>query len=695
MKSSQFLVPLIIVMAAVLLATACQSSPSADGQQTSAAESMLSTAVENRDYQWLLVMTDSLGKRHAISDAAADYYRGIAYSYLGQLRNAENAWMRVVSQPRHSEADLTYYYESAASLAGLMVNRRNYEGALRVAVPAVKMMEDTKSTQNIIHALLHESIGRCQMNLERDAEADENFGHAFDMYMEEVAVDEGAEPLRHAIVCVYNTTLGYLHAKRYKEARLWTHRADSLAALYAQKSDANQAFAQRVKASLLLQNAVSLEGEGQTQKAAQFYHDYQQTPYGQSEDGLIDGTSYLMVARRLDEAAKSYELLTPVLGKWGMDYTLDNVQGFLFPKFRANIGAGRKDSALAVALQTFELLDSAIEHAKKSDAAELATVYETQQKETEIARQQADLSRQRWIGTLAASLLLTAFFVFYILYRRRAQRRLAVTHERLQDTFNELQTAYDQLQKTTEAKERMEGELRIARDIQLSMVPSVFPEHEKLDLYASMVAAKHVGGDLYDYVLLGNHLYFCLGDVAGKGVPASLVMAQTTRLFRSLATQETLPAQIAQRINTEMTQHHSAHGMFVTMFIGLLDLQTGRLQYCNAGHNPPVLGGDTAGGSFLEMESNAPVGLWEELEYVGEEIASIKGRPLFIYSDGLTEAENPSLEQFGEERLLEVLHHTRFHSAHQVIERLTEEVERHRQGQEPNDDMTMMCLKLY
>ena len=147
-----------------------------------------------------------------------------------------------------------------------------------------------------------------------------------------------------------------------------------------------------------------------------------------------DGTSYLMVARRLDEAAKSYELLTPVLGKWGMDYTLDNVQGFLFPKFRANIGAGRKDSALAVALQTFELLDSAIEHAKKSDAAELATVYETQQKETEIARQQADLSRQRWIGTLAASLLLTAFFVFYIIYRRRAQRRLAVTHERLQDT---------------------------------------------------------------------------------------------------------------------------------------------------------------------------------------------------------------------------------------------------------------------
>lgn len=272
------------------------------------------------------------------------------------------------------------------------------------------------------------------------------------MYMEEVASHDNAEPLRHAIVCVYNTTLSYLHAKQYKEALIWTCRADSLVSLYEQKEDANTAFSNRVRASLMLQHAVSLEGEGRSAEAAAYYNDYLQTPYGMSEDGSVDATSYLMVARHFDEAAKNYELLDAMLNKWGVEYSLDNIQGFLFPKFRANFEAGRRDSALMVASQTFELLDSAIEKAKVSEAAELAIVYETQQKETEIARQQAELSRQRWIGTLAASLLLTLFFVFYILHRRRAQCRLAAAHGRLLDTFDELQTAYDQLRETTEAK---------------------------------------------------------------------------------------------------------------------------------------------------------------------------------------------------------------------------------------------------
>ena len=685
---------MVAILAGMVLTNACSPSHSSKKKQQVPAKEQLEAALSGGDFPRLLVLADSLCQANVISKVAADYYRGTAYSYQGQLRKAEDCWMEVVTRQQHSDDDLSYYYQSAASLAGLWANERNYEGALRVAVPAVKRIEDSNSDMNIIHAMLHESIGRCQMNLERAEEADENFDHAYDMYMEEVASHDNAEPLRHAIVCVYNTTLSYLHAKRYKEALIWTCRADSLVSLYEQKEDANTAFSNRVRASLMLQHAVSLEGEGRSAEAAAYYNDYLQTPYGMSEDGSVDATSYLMVARHFDEAAKNYELLDAMLNKWGVEYSLDNIQGFLFSKFRANFEAGRRDSALMVASQTFELLDSAIEKAKVSEAAELAIVYETQQKETEIARQQAELSRQRWIGTLAASLLLTLFFVFYILHRRRAQRRLAAAHGRLLDTFDELQTAYDQLRETTEAKEMMESELRVARDIQLSMVPSVFPDREGLDLYASMVAAKHVGGDLYDYVLLGNCLYFCVGDVSGKGVPASLVMAQTTRLFRSLATQEYLPAQIAQRINTEMTECSSSHGMFVTMFIGLLDLTTGRLQFCNSGHNPPVLGGGEEGGVFLKMESNAPVGLWEELEYVGEEIANIKGCPLFVYSDGLTEAENPLQEQFGEERLIESLQKTRFRSARQVIEHLTEEVARYRDGAEPNDDVTMLCLKL-
>ena len=171
-------------------------------------------------------------------------------------------------------------------------------------------------------------------------------------------------------------------------------------------------------------------------------------------------------------------------------------------------------------------------------------------------------------------------------------------------------------------------------------------------------------------------------------------MAQTTRLFRSLATQEKRPAQIAQTINTEMMDDQVTHGMFVTMFIGLLNLQTGHLLFCNAGHNPPVLIGDASGASMLEIESNTPLGLWPEYKFVEEEIESIKGRTLFVYTDGLTEAEDANLQQFGEERMLDFLRHTKLTKSKSVIEALRGEVEKHRNGEEANDDLTMLCMRI-
>lgn len=170
--------------------------------------------------------------------------------------------------------------------------------------------------------------------------------------------------------------------------------------------------------------------------------------------------------------------------------------------------------------------------------------------------------------------------------------------------------------------------------------------------------------------------------------------AQATRLFRTLAEQGMMPAEICTHINNALSGEDNEQGMFVTMFLGLVDLKTGHLDFCNAGHNPPVLGGDEHQGSFLEMEPNAPIGLWPGLEFVGESIESIKGRPLFIYTDGLNEAENTRHEQFGDDRLLSSLRDTSYESSRQVIETLAALVEAHRQGAEPNDDLTMMCLRL-
>ena len=252
----------------------------------------------------------------------------------------------------------------------------------------------------------------------------------------------------------------------------------------------------------------------------------------------------------------------------------------------------------------------------------------------------------------------------------------------------------DELKETTAQKASIESELNVASNIQMSMLPSVFPDREGLDMYASMTPAKEVGGDLYGYLLKDEKLYFCVGDVSGKGVPASLFMAQVTRLFRTLANQMIQPADICTQMNEALSGEENQTCMFVTLFIGLVDLKTGHLSFCNAGHNPPVIGGGEHHGEFLQMLPNFPIGVMPGLEFQGEEIDCIKGRPLFIYTDGLNEAENREHGQFGDDHLIDILRNTHFDTARQVVETLAAKVEEHRDGAEPNDDLTMMCLRI-
>ena len=252
----------------------------------------------------------------------------------------------------------------------------------------------------------------------------------------------------------------------------------------------------------------------------------------------------------------------------------------------------------------------------------------------------------------------------------------------------------DELKETTAQKASIESELNVASNIQMSMLPSVFPNREGLDMHASMAPAKEVGGDLYGYLLKGESLYFCVGDVSGKGVPASLFMAQVTRLFRTLANQQMSPADICTHMNEALSGDENPTNMFVTLFVGVVDLQSGHLKFCNAGHNPPVIGGGEHHGEFLQMKPNFPIGVMPGLEFQGEEIDTIKGRPLFLYTDGLNEAENRQHQQFGDAKLLSILRNTHFETARQVVETLAAQVEEHRDGADPNDDLTMMCLRM-
>ena len=457
---------------------------------------------------------------------------------------------------------------------------------------------------------------------------------------------------------------------------------------YRQRDDARVEYFDEYQGRIEIMRAVAMQGLNKPKEAAKAYQEFLKTDYSKTGTGRINANDYLVAAKRYSEAADNYRYLDQMFDQTGMERSLDNIQLYMLPKFRANLEAGRRDSARIIAANILTHLDSAITAQKNSATAELATIYDTQGKEAEIAQHQADLTQQRLVSTGVALVLIIIFFIVYTLHKRNATHRLAVAHQKLEEAHGKLQTAYDQLEETTAAKERIESELRIARDIQRSIVPGEFPQHHGLDLCAYMMPAKEVGGDLYDYLLEDDHLYICLGDVSGKGVPAALFMGQATRMFRALAREKCVPQEIATRLNEEFTEHND-NGMFVTMFMAYIDLKTGRMDFCNAGHNPPILDGQ-----FMEMESNAPIGLWPGLEFVGESIESIKGRPLFVYSDGLNEAENQQQEQFGDDRLLEILQTNHFDNAQQVIDYLCIEVEKHRNGAAPNDDLTMMTLKV-
>ena len=304
------------------------------------------------------------------------------------------------------------------------------------------------------------------------------------------------------------------------------------------------------------------------------------------------------------------------------------------------------------------------------------------------------------VGAIAA--IIIAFLGFYLHRRNKHSKEIEAAYDKLETAHEKLEDAYSKLEETTAAKERIESELRIAREIQMGMVPRVFsnfPTEAGIDLYASMNPAKEVGGDLYDFFLQGQKLYFCVGDVSGKGVPASMTMAVAVNLFRNVAKEGFPPEYIATRLNETLVGGNES-GMFVTMFIGEIDLTTERMNYCNAGHTPPIIIDRPLDAlkpcrpAFIEMESNAPIGLWPDLEYVSESMENVKGRTLFLYTDGITEAENSSHEQFGDERVLDFFNTRPYDSAKQTVDLMNAAVAAFVGDAEPSDDLTMLCLRI-
>lgn len=297
----------------------------------------------------------------------------------------------------------------------------------------------------------------------------------------------------------------------------------------------------------------------------------------------------------------------------------------------------------------------------------------------------------RMLNTIILLVMLIGLVVIYFMCRRK-----------ISDTTTPV----------TAAKAALDRELKIAHDIQMAMLPTMPPNLGSdrnlnngmsatvgsisqssnlgdlgIDIYASESPAREVGGDLYDFFLRDNRLYFCIGDVSGKGMAAALMMAVIRAMFRSETRRAESAAAIIDTMNHNLSEEYTA-GYFVTMFVGILDLTTGHLDYCNAGHEAPLLSNQP-----LPIKPNLPVGALPDWNYEGQQAQMKSGDMLFLYTDGLSEAKNNAGQQFGRQHVIQFASQHTSDTAQQLILLMGEEVRLHAAGADQSDDITLLAIK--
>ena len=666
------------------LLTGCEENN--EQQKRIEAENMVYAAYKAKDYPRIITLADSFRTNGGFSEGKACYWLGYAYDRMLQKRMAELYWKTGIAAVENStdDEDVRAYAGIANRLTGLLNTWAEYEAVLKVAVPAVERLRSLNcdTTSEYTNMLIY--IGCCQTRFGLgENKANEKLEEGYRAHLNNLKKHPYATNYRDAIIGVINISYTLMEMGDYDQAIVWLDRFNKLIEGYMEQEDAQRDYADKQWARYKIYCARALEGLGRKEEAAEAYREFSQTGFFQTAEGKILASDYLSLAGLWQEAADNFKSMETLMKEYGTAYSLENIQKMLIRKYEINKRAGRKDTALAVSVKIVEHLDSAITLARLAEVREGAAV---QQKEQEITAENQRYQRQRQIGRVIGLMATIVFLLIYIFVRHRYLSRLKKAH-------NDLKIAYDQLEEATITKERMESELRIASNIQMSMIPNVFPIKEGLDMYASMTTAKEVGGDLYNYLLKDNKLYFCVGDVSGKGVPASLFMTIATRGFRTLAAMGKSPAEIATRMNLELSENNES-GMFVTMFICMFDTKLGRLEYCNAGHNPPVIGNADGQFSFLDVEeTNAPIGLWPELVFKGETIDYFHNRLLLLYTDGLNEAENRQQEQYGEDRIVKLITSICTKNTHDIVEALKADVNLFRDGAEQNDDLTILAFR--
>ena len=420
MKLTKTIVPFIVLIAALFISCKEQRVT----PQHVAVDSLINIAYQARNYDSILSLATLHQQEGTLSSIEACYWRGYAYSRLRKMRMAEMEWKNAVAQPIETDEDLVFYAQSANRLAGLLYLKADYAEVIRVALPAIRLLEEKHYTMNNDYSNLLTFVGSCELKLGHPADAARNYDQAWQAYQQITQANYNIDSYTSSIVGLVTIVDAYIQTGHYQDALDWTTHLGNMLQQCRQLPGVRDAYIDKQWARLCLYRASALEGLGKKEEAAQSYQLALQTQYAKTGDGKVEASNYLMEAHRWNEAADNLQVMAAQLAKYDFKMSQETIHTYLLPKYLANVKANRLDSAIAVGIWICEALDSAIVWQKRDDAAELATIYETQQKENELMKQRSSLSDLRLLTVYITLVLVILGFGLFVFFRHRAAVRL-------------------------------------------------------------------------------------------------------------------------------------------------------------------------------------------------------------------------------------------------------------------------------
>ena len=430
---------LIITLLALLAVTSCSNRQQklqafADTDGYNYADSVVSDIGDARDYPRLLEVTDSFVNTGDLTPVRAIFYKTIAYNLMGQNRKSLQMYYQLAMidvKTLTSQADVESYIYSYKDYVRVLCDMKRYDRALREAYSADRKLRNAGYDSFVNHHDIAQIIGECQLYLGQEKEAARSYEKSLQGV--QMRLNSFHDPLdyRECQKTMNAIAKTYIHTKRYKEAIPWIERQDSLFTIADKHPQRDSVFIDEMKADINYSKALLAHALGHHAEAERAFATYQSTAAAQKLGNIISSNEYLMLTHRYDDAVRNYAKLEQFLKESGYKADLEAIGRYILPKYRANLLAGHRDSALYVANLVAEYYDTALVRQKAIDAELISTIYDTEGKERQIAEQRAKLSQQRLISGVVVMVIILIFFHIYSMQRRRAYRKLDATNHEL------------------------------------------------------------------------------------------------------------------------------------------------------------------------------------------------------------------------------------------------------------------------